>query len=127
MYPNGVASNSSPILGRNMLYYNKSYLTGETMPKCKSCDKPVIKGEYHKPCYKTKMDTTNFIDDKMNLKTYPVKHNAPMRDDTKEEHYGHLYKVLGVRAATDWIVNNSYDDVDMEETFHQIMEGTLVL
>ena len=97
------------------------------MPKCKGCDKPVITGEYHKPCYKSKMSDSTYIDEKMDLKTYPVKHNAPMQDETKEEQYGHLYKVLGTKAATNWIVENVYSDVNMEEVFHQIMEGELIL
>lgn len=100
---------------------------GEHMNKCKGCDKPVIAGEYHKACYKSKMSDSTYIDDKMDLETYPVKHNAPMQDETQEEQYGHLYKVLGPTAATNWIVENVYTDVNMEETFHQIMEGELIL
>jgi len=102
---------------------------------CKSCDK-LIRLEtnmedndyyYHKACYKSRMDITTYVDPKMDKKNYPVKHDAPMRDETREEQYGHLYKALGPAAATNWIVENVCEDVNMEEIFRKIMEGEIEL
>ena len=105
------------------------------MTVCKSCDK-LIRLEtnmedndyyYHKACYKSRMNITTYIDPKMDAKNYPVKHNGPMQEDTREEHYGHLYKALGPAAATNWIVENTGKDINMEEIFHKIMEGDIEL
>ena len=96
------------------------------MNRCKGCDKTIpLGGDYHKACYKSKMSPTTYIDEKMDLKNYPVKHNAPTHDETREEQYGHLYKALGTVAATNWIVENVGEDVNMEEVFRKIMEGDI--
>ena len=100
---------------------------------CKSCDK-LIRLEtnmedndyyYHKACYKSRMDTTTYEDPKMDEKNYPIKHDAPMREETREEQYGHLYKALGTVAATNWIVENTTQNINMEEIFRKIMEGEI--
>jgi len=98
------------------------------MNRCKGCDKTIpLGGDYHKACYKSKMSPTTYIDEKMDLKNYPVKHNAPMQEETREEQYGHLYKALGTVAATNWIVENTGEDINMEDIFHKIMEGDIEL
>ena len=94
------------------------------MNKCKGCDKLVSEGEYHKKCYETRM-VSNYDDPKMDRENYPVKHGAPMQEETKEEQYGHLYKALGTVAATNWIVENTTEDINMEEIFRKIMEGEI--
>ena len=100
---------------------------------CKSCDK-LIRLEtnmedndyyYHKACYKSRMDTTTYEDPKMDAENYPVSHNAPMREETREEQYGHLYKALGTVAATNWIVENTGEDINMEDIFHKIINGEI--
>jgi len=97
---------------------------------CISCDKLISFEEYketdssyHKACHKSKMDTTDYIDPKMDLKTYPVKHVAQKMIETQEEQYGQLYKVLGAAKATQWIMDNVYQDINMEDEFHKLMEG----
>ena len=94
------------------------------MNKCKGCDKSVREGEYHKKCYKTRM-ISKYDDPKMDAENYPVSHNAPMREETREEQYGHLYKALGPTAATNWIVENTGEDINMEDIFHKIMQGDI--
>jgi len=102
------------------------------MMNCKSCGKKVLienmeYAEYHLECFKSKMDTTTFIDEKMDLRTYPVSYDAPAEKETKEEQWGHLYKALGVNKATVWMAENVYNDRDMEDIFHKIMEGEIDL
>ena len=48
-----------------------------------------------------------------------------MRDETREEQYGHLYKALGTVAATNWIVENTGEDINMEDIFHRIINGEI--
>ena len=91
---------------------------------CKGCGIEVPFGNYHKKCYQTRM-VSDYDDPKMDEKNYPVSHNAPMQEETREEQYGHLYKALGTVAATNWIVENTTADINMEEIFRKIMEGEL--
>ena len=91
---------------------------------CKGCGLEIPFGNYHKKCYQTRM-RSDYEDPKMDIKNYPVKHNTPMHDETREEQYGHLYKALGTVAATNWIVENVGEDVNMEEIFRKIMEGDI--
>ena len=91
---------------------------------CKGCGIEIPFGNYHKKCYQTRM-RSDYEDPKMDIKNYPVKHNAPMHDETREEQYGHLYKALGTVAATNWIVENTTENINMEDVFHKIMEGEI--
>tara|TARA_R110002096_G_scaffold50798_1_gene133079 strand:- start:18 stop:335 length:318 start_codon:yes stop_codon:yes gene_type:complete len=92
---------------------------------CKGCGIEIPFGNYHKKCYKSRMDTTTYEDLKMDAENYPVSHNGPMHEETREEQYGHLYKALGTVAATNWIVENTGEDINMEEIFRKIMEGEI--
>jgi len=92
---------------------------------CKSCDKPVRVGTHHEKCAKAKMNTTRYVDPKMSLDTYPVEHIAPAKEETREEQYSALYKVLGAAQATQWMLDNVYSDIDVVEEFHKLMEGEI--
>jgi|21_taG_2_1085346.scaffolds.fasta_scaffold00114_39 hypothetical protein len=95
------------------------------MYKCKGCDKPVQEGiDYHKKCYETRM-IDKYDDPKMDAKKYPVKHNAPIEEPNREDQYRELYKVLGAAKASNWIADNTTEDINMEEIFRQIMEGEI--
>ena len=76
---------------------------------------------------KSKMDTTNYIDEKMDLKTYPVKHTAPSKEETRDDQIMNIYGALGSSKATVWMEDNIYGDRDMEDIFHKIMEGKIKL
>ena len=108
------------------------------MNVCKSCNKLIdfrdnIETEYlldnglpyHKACYKSKMDTTNYSDPKMDAENYPVQYTAPRKKETKDDQIMNIYGVLGGDKATVWMQQNIYDDVDMADIFHKIMEGEI--
>ena len=92
---------------------------------CKGCGLEIPFGNYHKKCYKSRMDTTTYEDPKMDEQNYPVSHNAPMEEPNREDQYRELYKVLGAAKASNWIADNVGEDVNMEETFRKIMEGDI--
>ena len=93
--------------------------------QCKGCGKNIPFGNYHKKCYKSRMGTSSYIDDKMDLSTYPVSYEMPGKDRPIEDQYRDLYKALGTIDAKKWIAENVTKDINMEEVFHQIMEGDL--
>mgnify|MGYP003652233526 FL=1 len=121
--------------GAGILSTNK---TGDEMSKCKSCNKNLVltdilindvyaPGEayYHEACHKSKMDSTNYVDAKMDVTTYPISYNAPSHDEARHDQLSSLYSVLGGSKATVWVEENIYQDVDMKSIYQQIMEGEL--
>ena len=98
------------------------------MSQCKSCDgllTDILDGDYHPACRKSKMDKTTYVDEKMDVATYPVNYSMPAEEETTHDQLSHLYSVLGGSRATMWVQNNVYNDVDLKDVYHKIMEGEL--
>ena len=94
--------------------------------QCKSCGKDTYNTfGYHSACYKTRMHETDYVDPKMDDELYPINFDFPQEIKCQADMFGDLYRELGMTAGSNWIKQNVYKDIDMEEIYEQIMEGKL--
>ena len=77
-------------------------------------------------CYKSRMGgfpNPNAEYDKMDKETYPINYNSPKEKQSEYDLLADLYRALGSSKATEWVKQNKFKDIDLEDVFHKIVDN----